>query len=135
MARGLAGLRHLFRTRRGTLYILLCALLVGALASGFSYQLYVSIGRLRASVREANAIVEATGQYVDELRDAETAQRGYLLTMRPSCLDPFWASSGSYERTGARLEDLARGSPMLQAEILALRVVGRQKMRELAETV
>ncbi len=135
MARRLAGLRHLFRTRRGTLYILLCALLAGVLASGFSYQLYVSIGRLRASVDQANAIVEATGQYVDEVRDAETAQRGYLLTMRPSYLDPFWASSSSYERTGARLEELARRSPTLEAETLALRLVGRQKMRELAETV
>ncbi|MBV9656425.1 MAG: response regulator [Acetobacteraceae bacterium] len=112
-----------------------CALALGAAAAGFGYRLYVSIGQLRAGVEEANAIIDATGSYVDALRDAETGQRGYLLTMRPSYLEPFWTSGAVYERAGARLEELTRGSPALEADVAALRSVGQQKMTELTDTV
>ena len=89
----------------------------------------------RGNVEQANAIIAATGEFVDAMRDAETSQRGYLLTMRPSYLEPFWSSSSIYDRAGVRLEELTRGSPELQAETAAMRLVGRQKMRELNETI
>ena len=135
MARGLAGLLQFYRRRPAAAAVVLCAAILGVLAGLFGYRLYGSIGQLRASVDQASAIIDATGQYVDAMRDAETSQRGYLLTMRPSYLEPFWNSSSVYDQAGARLEELTRGSPELQAETASLRLVGRQKMLELNETI
>jgi CHASE3 domain sensor protein len=135
MARGLAGLLQFYRRRPAAAAVVLCAAILGVLAGLFGYRLYGSIGQLRASVDQASAIIDATGQYVDAMRDAETSQRGYLLTMRPSYLEPFWNSSSVYDQAGARLEELTRRSPELQAETASLRLVGRQKMLELNETI
>ena len=135
MAGGLSALRTGPRRRLAAAGIVACLLLVGCLTGWFGVRLYRSIGQLRAGVDQASAMMAATGQLVDAVRDAETSQRGYLLTMQPSYLEQFWDSRGIYDRLGARLQDLASSSPEVQKEIVALREAVRRKMTELDDTV
>lgn len=80
--------------------ISLLLLIVSALAS------YVSINNLLSSaqwVNHTNEVGKKVNGVISVLVDAETAQRGYLLTSREEFLDPF---NGSREKLNNLLNDL-----------------------------
>jgi PAS domain S-box-containing protein len=69
------------------------------------------------------------------IKDAETGQRGYLLTGDTSYLAPYLRAKSEI---GARLDALAQmtaDNPRQQANVSQLRLLTREKMDELAETV
>lgn len=121
--------------RRPAAAVLICIVLVAGIAIGLGVRLFGSIQELRASVTHANEEIAAAGQVLDALQDAETGQRGFLLTMRPSYLEPYWNSTTGLDLGLKRLEGLAASTPWLQPEVAALTDSARQKMAELDRTV
>jgi methyl-accepting chemotaxis protein len=69
------------------------------------------------------------------LTDAETGQRGYLLTGTDSYLEPYNAASTALTDTIARLTELTADNPHQQARLQNLRELVRQKFDELALTI
>ncbi len=69
------------------------------------------------------------------LKDAETGQRGYLLTGKPAYLVPYWTALGEIDRTLDRLADLTSDNPLQQDRIAALRRLAGEKVKELRTTV
>jgi PAS domain S-box-containing protein len=69
------------------------------------------------------------------MRDAETGQRGFLLTQRELYLQPYTAALDEIEPLLARLMDLTEGDPPQQRMLVDLRTLVAAKRTELAETI
>src|SRR5206468_2003340 len=87
-----------------TLWFVAAAVLVAA----NSYVCYVNVGRLIGSdarVTRSRQMIMATDAVVASLVDAETGERGYLITGAPDYLRPYRETKG---RIDAQLADLAK---------------------------
>jgi PAS domain S-box-containing protein len=124
------------RRRRSTATIVTgFSLLVGVmLVQGWLiWQSHMLIG----TVQEGRALQKAAADVFDSLLDAESGQRGYLLTADPSFLDGY---SVAADRLPGQLGQL-RAQAASMSETIVPELVGRiidlaeQKRRELAETV
>ena len=96
--------------------------------------------RISATTLEASREVGRTLEILDRLRlllsdvkDAETGQRGYLLTGKESYLDPYSRAVDNVPTDLLALREIMDGSQ--QARVDALELAVREKMDELAETV
>lgn len=69
------------------------------------------------------------------IKDAETGQRGYLLTGDKEYLNPYTRAQAGIDPALSRLEALIRDNPGQQARIPQLRGVIDARLAELAETV
>jgi len=83
----------------------------------------------------AHAIIDAAQHALSAMKDAETGQRGFLITMNPSYLDPY--NSGTRLWT-QNLNDLARltsGDPALAGVVSQLSSEGAAKVQGVARTI
>jgi PAS domain S-box-containing protein len=69
------------------------------------------------------------------LKDAETAQRGFLYTGDPKYLEPYNNSVIKAEPALQKLTELTADNPHQQARIVELRRLTRRKLSELAQTI
>jgi len=98
--------------------------------------------RVGQSVDELQDLSESADQVGDSARgllqalvDAETGQRGYLLTTQPAYLEPYWTARQRVDRTLADLGTLAVRLAWLRADVDALKTYAGQKLAELDQTV
>ena len=77
----------------------------------------------------------ALEQTLSSLRDAETGQRGYLLTGRPAYLAPYAAAVASVNQRLVRLRSLSDSDLLAQEQFAELEKSARAKMDELARTI
>ena len=99
---------------------------------------YVSLVEALSSARQAehaNEILRGLERVVSLLKDAETGQRGYLLTGRETYLAPYEEAVSSIDRTVARLTILLRDNPAEQLELDRLHRPIAEKLAELRETI
>ena len=101
------------------------------------------IGRaLRASGRPNSAGVQHTStvqghltRVLSLLQDAETGQRGYLLTGKPTYLEPFTSATSDLDKVVEKLGlEVADNASQVQA-LTTLRLVVNDKLDELLETI
>jgi methyl-accepting chemotaxis protein len=72
---------------------------------------------------------------LSELKDAETGQRGYLLTADNSYLEPYQAALGSIRTTLADVKKLTSDNPDEQRRFSAIAPVIDSKLAELKQTI
>jgi PAS domain S-box-containing protein len=77
----------------------------------------------------------ALEQTLSSLRDAETGQRGYLLTGRPAYLAPYAAAVATVKQQLDTLRSLSAADPAAAARFAELERSARTKMEELARTI
>jgi methyl-accepting chemotaxis protein len=70
-----------------------------------------------------------------ELQDAETGQRGYLLTGEDAYLAPYQDAAGHIKATADQLQQLAAGDPEQQRKLAAIEALIAAKMAELKRTI
>ena len=100
------------------------------------------------SLREENGFVEATqwrehtyqvvnslNETVALLSDAETGQRGYLLTGDDSYLEPYKTATRSIDRTVLKLNDLTSDNPRQHDRMKKLEPLIEAKLSELKQTI
>ncbi|MDR3638355.1 MAG: PAS domain S-box protein, partial [Isosphaeraceae bacterium] len=94
------------------------------------------------TVHASNSRVDDSRQFITELertlsvlKDAETGQRGYLLTGREDYLAPYETAASGLEADLARLRTLASGDRDRQARIDEVGRFAAEKMTELRETI
>jgi signal transduction histidine kinase/ActR/RegA family two-component response regulator len=99
--------------------------------------LKASAAREDAQQRETHTreVLLAAKDTLSALQDAETGQRGYLLTMRANYLEPYTESVKQFGETIDRLATLTQDNAGQQARIAELRNVAAAKLKELAATV
>ena len=117
--------------------LLILATVAGVLGAGIYAAVHVSrsVDQLVIGTGTARLQALAAHSVFSDLQDAETGQRGYLLTQRPYYLDPFHQASAHLEVSLARLKLLGRGTPWLEEDGEVLAAAARRKMTELNQTI
>jgi len=69
------------------------------------------------------------------LSDAETGQRGYIITKKSSYLEPYYVALNSLQRDINQLRDLTSNNPNQQEMINRLEPLIKDKLNELKETI
>src|SRR4051794_10004263 len=94
------------------------------------------------TVAESNRWIDHTREVIIELeralstlKDAETGQRGYLLTGDDDYLEPYRVATDRMDGILARLTALTSDNPSQQGRIAELKQLKAAKMEELRQTV
>jgi signal transduction histidine kinase/DNA-binding response OmpR family regulator/CHASE3 domain sensor protein len=99
---------------------------------------YASLEATASSGQGLAKSIEAMGEIqtvVSTLKDAETGQRGYLLTGRESYLEPYLMAKSDLGGELDALESWAADSPPQRKRVTQLKSLATDKMAELAETI
>jgi signal transduction histidine kinase len=91
--------------------------------------------RSRIAVTASYRVIEELQLLLTRLVDAETGQRGYLLTNRVSYLQPFMQAKADVQRHLTELRRLTADTPAEHARLDSLAIVVGAKFEELDETI
>ncbi len=116
------------------------ALLAGAIVLLLAANLttFVMIQRtaaLNEQVERSQQVRRAAGVLLLSLVDAETGQRGFLLSGDPAFLAPYNRAAISVPEQMAELEGLTAGDPQLEAQVGVMLEAARDKLAELERSV
>ncbi|HEY6765695.1 MAG TPA: CHASE3 domain-containing protein [Candidatus Sulfotelmatobacter sp.] len=121
--------------QRNLLLVLSVGLLLTFGVVAYSYRSAVDNQNLNARVRHTLEVKEQIHRVLLVFDNAETGQRGYLLTGDADYLAPYEQAISEAESQIARLADLTKGDPGQQQMIAGLRPSVDLKLAELARTV
>ena len=130
-----AGARRRFGLPWGTLVGLLLALLLVLAFAGLSYRSLQVRAESSDRVTQTLKVIERLQALLGSLRDAETGQRGYLLTGAESYLEPYLNAQSKLPNDLAVLHDMATDNPRQQARIDMLQPLVAERLGELRETI
>jgi len=83
----------------------------------------------------SRVVIQELERLVSDLKDAETGQRGYLLTGEEKYLEPYQTALGLLESRLAGLKQLARDNPARQQRLAGIETLALQKISELKQTI
>jgi CHASE3 domain sensor protein/CheY-like chemotaxis protein len=86
-------------------------------------------------VTHTHQVLEVIDELISELKDAETGQRGYLLTSKEVYLEPYNSALSNIPVSLQRLKTLTQDNPQQQQKITQVRPLINKKLEELGETV
>jgi PAS domain S-box-containing protein len=111
------------------------ALLMGATIAYISYASGRTHDLAERQFRSSRQIQDTTNELLSLLRDAETGQRGFLITGRESYLEPYHRATAALPGLFQKFEETSRTRPDQWERAKALRPLVEEKLRELAQTV
>lgn len=117
------------------LFSVLALLLLVTIGGMIAYQANKASQAYNDAVDRSYRTIQALGRLKSTLQDAETGQRGYLLTGKRSYLEPY---QSALAKTSDMLADAAaalRGDPEDEAELETIRNLTREKLDELGQTI
>jgi PAS domain S-box-containing protein len=85
-------------------------------------------------VEHTYKVIDVSETLLSDLKDAETGQRGYLLTLDPAYLEPFHQAKPSIHTALGLLKQLTQDNPAQQQSIKRLEILVQQKLQELQQT-
>jgi len=115
--------------------LLLVVLTLLSAAIVLEHKIGQSIKELIESTGVARRQANAAQQVLSATQEAETGQRGFLLTGRQHYLEPFQQATVRLPAAMGRLSALAERSPWLQEETAPLGDLVRRKIEEMERTV
>lgn len=130
-----SGLKARFRLDPGTTFGLAVAILFFVVSGTFAY---FNVTVLRDDARRivhSHSVIVALDELLSSLQDAETGQRGYLLTGSDKYLDPYNAALADVDARVAKIASLTEDNDEQQARIAPLRRHIDAKLSELKETI
>jgi PAS domain S-box-containing protein len=115
---------------------LIVAVLLVLIVAGLSYQTWITFNRGSEQLEAARQIVRSTNALLSALKDAETGQRGYLLTGDDRYLMPYRQALRDIPVNLKLLADAAPGgNPGQSRRAQALRPLIADKLDELRQTI
>jgi methyl-accepting chemotaxis protein len=87
------------------------------------------------SVAHTHQVLELLETLLSLLKDAETGQRGFLLTAKEPYLEPYHTATAGIDRTLAGLRQLTSDNPVQLQRLDALKALIASKFVELQETI
>ncbi len=99
---------------------------------------YLNIATLRrdtAAVTRTHEVLFGSSELLSSLKDAETGQRGFILTGKDSYLAPYSAALSRLDERLSTIEALTRDDPLQGKNLRGLRLHTNAKLNELAETI
>ena len=91
--------------------------------------------RLNDQVQRTHQVKEELGAVLGLVVDAESGQRGYLITDDPAYLEPYQAATSQIEGRLARLDSLTKNSAPQQQRMRELRRIEQEELAVLQQTV
>jgi PAS domain S-box-containing protein len=80
-------------------------------------------------------VMNASEIFLSAMKDAETGQRGYLLTGDENYLEPYWLTQKNIADRLAQLRILTQDNPVQQQRLYELAPLVSSKLSELAQTI
>ncbi len=100
-----------------------------------SYRNTVRVAEVAAARKHSFEVQLLLEETAARLLDAETGQRGYLLTGDPAYLEPYHGATKNLDHAMNQLKDLTSGYPNQQKHIQALEPLVAEKLSELQQTI
>jgi len=119
----------------GTLIAFCVAVLAIVLVACLSYRALEGSGDSARRVTHTLEVVQQLQALLSTLQDAETGQRGFVLTGREDYLVPYTNAKAALAGEFTTAHALIDGSPQQKRRLDALERVAAEKMEELGETV
>lgn len=113
-------------------WLALAVLLVDA---GFVYASLRTIARNNARIEQSRRVLVEIRRSLRILADAETGQRGYLLTERDEYLEPYRSATKRLEDCLGQLASYTNKDPVQSRRFQELKQLALEKMGELRETI
>jgi PAS domain S-box-containing protein len=104
-------------------------------AGSVAYRSMATLSATSSALVLSRDRVLALEQVLAVLRDAETGQRGFLLTRQSEYLQPYQESLDRLERRLARVSELYAGDERAESTLRGLRTLVDDKLAELARTI
>lgn len=117
--------------RLGYGFSLLIVLTIGAI----SYLTLQSLLRSNRAVRHSGQVMQKLENVLSVMKDAETGQRGYLLTGRANFLEPYHGAYNEAVDLTGELTKLTTDNPQQQANIVTIRGILHQRMDILQQLI
>ncbi len=138
-----SGLPHLkpMRPRRrkipqgAEILSLVFALLLVLLIALLSYREWTAFEQYRAQLAVTRQVVDGTNRLLSYIKDAETGQRGFLITGEERYLEPYRSAVAELPAAWAALAEGAARRPDQTAAIQALQPLVQEKLDELLKTI
>ncbi|HLY12269.1 MAG TPA: CHASE3 domain-containing protein [Planctomycetota bacterium] len=111
------------------------AVLLLAIIGGIAYWNTLQLQALRLLVTHTYEVIAGLDEVRLRLVDAETGQRGYLVTGAERYLEPYDAAVKAVDSSIRRIADLTIDNPRQQGRVRDLKPLVAEKLAELAETV
>jgi methyl-accepting chemotaxis protein len=105
------------------------------IVGGVSYRSTDSLIETSHNVTHSHEVLERVTTILSLLKDAETGQRGFLLTGSDSYLEPYNSAIGSVGKTFGELRDLTTDNPRQQERIRQASLLSEAKLAELRRTI
>ncbi|HTB16746.1 MAG TPA: CHASE3 domain-containing protein [Bryobacteraceae bacterium] len=123
------------RTRRPDRWYLAGALLILIVVTVFSYQDWTAFQRSAPQVQHSRALLQQIEQTLSSIKDAETGQRGFVITGNPEYLEVYSAAVAALPGQLNELRALAANDPAQRVRVATLNDLIAEKLSELKETV
>lgn len=123
------------RVRYLTIFGLIAGLAFFAVSSFVSYTNIQAVRSADASVRDTHTMLVALNRLLSTLQDAETGQRGYILTGKESYLQPFRQAIVDVRDRLDDVKALTVNDPVQSNSLLQLRPHVDAKLAELTRTI
>ena len=121
--------------KRPEVLSLVLAVLIVIATSYFSWRNFEAFRISRSEAQTSRRIAESVGFLFTSVVEAESGQRGYLLTGKNAYLDPYLKATNSIPGELMQLRNLTAQDSRLSAQIEELSGVIHSKMEEIAETI
>src|SRR5579864_7972267 len=121
--------------QRRLLLILTIGLILTLGVVAYTCRAALGYDRLNDQVQRTHHVKEELGAILGLVVDAETGQRGYLITDDPTYLEPYQEATSQIEARLARLDNLTKNSAPQQQKMHELRRVEREELAILQQTV
>jgi CheY-like chemotaxis protein/CHASE3 domain sensor protein len=118
-----------------TMLAFLTATLAVLVIAVLSYRSLRNTAVSAQSLADTVEVITQLQTVLSTLKDAETGQRGYLLTGRENYLEPYIAARSALEPELLELGRLTQGNPAQTKRLLELRASAAEKLDELDQTV
>lgn len=106
-----------------------------AITAVLSLLFFKALDESRARVTGTHDVLMALNELLSAAKDAETGQRGYLITQNDSYLSPYRQGLETGQSILNRLEAIESGNTQHLARIAALRTLWTEKSREIMATI
>ncbi|HVW67620.1 MAG TPA: response regulator [Steroidobacteraceae bacterium] len=120
---------------RGTFAGFAAAIVTVLLIAYFGYRSLDNEDQTAALTEHTLQVIQRTDQVLSSLKDAETGQRGFLLTGRESYLEPYNTARASIPGQLAELRRLVAANPQQRALMGQMERFAAEKLTELQQTI
>jgi PAS domain S-box-containing protein len=121
--------------QRRLLLILTIGLILTLGVVAYTCRAALGYDRLNDQVQRTHEVKEELGAVLGLVVDAESGQRGYLITDDPAYLEPYQEATSQIEGRLARLDSLTKNSSPQQQRMRELRRIEREELAVLQQTV